>query len=61
MRRLFKVRLRLPMADTVRFNFRAIKALSIFESSNVKSCASSARDRRNCNSGVAGFAEQLFF
>jgi hypothetical protein len=26
----------------VRFNFRVIKALSIFESSNVKSCASSA-------------------
>jgi len=34
--------LRLLMAETVRFKFQAIKALSIFESSNVKSCASSA-------------------
>jgi hypothetical protein len=34
--------LRLLMAETVRFKFQAIKALSIFESSNIKSCASSA-------------------
>jgi len=34
--------LRLLTAETVRFKFQAIKALSIFESSNVKSCASSA-------------------
>jgi hypothetical protein len=40
-RRLFRVRLRVRMANTVRFNFRAIKALSIFKSSNAKSCASS--------------------
>ena len=30
-RRSFKMALRLLMADTVRFNFRAIKVLSIFE------------------------------
>jgi hypothetical protein len=30
------------MAKMVRFSFRAIKSLSIFDSSNVKSCASSA-------------------
>src|SRR5258708_20940651 len=34
--------LRLRMAGTVRFNFRAIKALSIFESNSANSCASSA-------------------
>jgi hypothetical protein len=33
---------RVVMAPTVRFSFRAIKALSIFDSSNAKSCASSA-------------------
>jgi hypothetical protein len=32
---------RLLMAVTVRFSFRAIKSLSIFDSSNAKSCASS--------------------
>ena len=41
-RRLFKMALRLRMAGTVRFNFRAIKTLSIFESNSAKSCASSA-------------------
>jgi hypothetical protein len=30
------------MATTVRFSFRAIKGLSIFDSSNAKSCASSS-------------------
>jgi hypothetical protein len=30
------------MAATVRFNFWAIKGLSIFDSSNAKSCASSS-------------------
>jgi hypothetical protein len=30
------------MAPTVRFSFRAIKGLSIFDSSNAKSCASSS-------------------
>jgi hypothetical protein len=30
------------IAATVRFSFRAIKGLSIFDSSNAKSCASSA-------------------
>jgi len=34
--------LRLRMAGTVRFNFRAIKALSIFESNSANSCVSSA-------------------
>jgi hypothetical protein len=33
---------RLVIADTVRFNFRAIKTLSVFEASSAKSCASSA-------------------
>jgi hypothetical protein len=33
---------RLAIADTVRFNFRAIEDLSIFESSSARSCASSA-------------------
>jgi hypothetical protein len=32
---------RVVMAMTVRFSFRAIKGLSIFDSSNAKSCASS--------------------
>jgi hypothetical protein len=32
---------RLLMAVTVRFSFRAIKSLSIFDSGNAKSCASS--------------------
>jgi hypothetical protein len=41
-RRLSKMTRRLAIADTVRFNFRAIEALSIFESSNARSCASSA-------------------
>jgi hypothetical protein len=39
---LFKMALRLRMAGTVRFNFRAIKAVSIFESSSANSCASAA-------------------
>jgi len=33
---------RLAIANTVRFNFRAIEGLSIFESSSARSCASSA-------------------
>ena len=33
---------RVVMAPTVRFSFRAIKALSIFDSSNAKSCPSSS-------------------
>src|SRR5260370_36120025 len=41
-RRFFEMALPLLMAETVRFKFHAIKALSIFESRNVKSCASSA-------------------
>jgi hypothetical protein len=40
--RLFKMSRRLAIADTVRFNFRAIEGLSIFESSSARSCASSA-------------------
>ena len=34
--------LRLRITGTVRFNFRAIRALSIFESNSANSCASSA-------------------
>jgi hypothetical protein len=41
-RRLFKMVLRLRMAGTVRFNSQAITAISIFESSSAKNCASSA-------------------
>src|SRR4029077_13550971 len=41
-RRLLKMDRRLAIADTVRFNFRAIMALSNFESSSDRSCASSA-------------------
>jgi hypothetical protein len=33
---------RVCMAETVRFNFLAIEGLSILESSNAKSCASSS-------------------
>jgi hypothetical protein len=40
--RLFKMSRRLAIADTVRFNFRAIEGLSIFESISARSCASSA-------------------
>jgi hypothetical protein len=40
--RLFKMDRRLAIADTVRFNFRAIEGLSIFESSSARSCESSA-------------------
>ena len=40
--RLFKMSRRLAIADTVRFNFRAIEGLSIFDSSSARSCASSA-------------------
>jgi hypothetical protein len=40
--RLLKMDRRLAIAETVRFNFRAIKALPIFKSSSAKSCASSA-------------------
>jgi hypothetical protein len=38
----FRVLFRVCMAETVRFSFRAIKTLSVFESSNAKSCASSS-------------------
>jgi len=41
-RRFFKMDRCLAIADTVRFNFRAIDGLSIFESSSARSCASSA-------------------
>jgi len=41
-RRLFKMVRRLAIADTVRSNFGAMEAMSIFESVIAKSCASSA-------------------
>jgi hypothetical protein len=40
--RLFRWLFRLVMACTLRCSFRAIKVMSIFDSSNAKSCASSA-------------------
>src|SRR5258705_11670705 len=41
-RRLFKTYLRVRTACTVRFSLRAIRSWSILESSNAKSCSSSA-------------------